>query len=132
MKKILIIEDNDMMRLFLQNYLGKVYAVKTVSTPSQAMVYCEQNSLPDLVISDYQEKHSEESEILKALNMQLQWRNTPLFILTDEDKSVQRMNALSTGARDTMSKPFNPKELNLRVDCLLNQLPQTQVLRTVA
>ncbi|MFY0594633.1 response regulator [Roseivirga sp.] len=132
MKKILIVEDNYMMRVFLLNYLGKTYDVAAVETPSEALALASQGQQFDLVLSDYQKEHSEESEVLNALNLQLAWSSTSLFILTDEDKSDQRINALNTGAKDTLSKPFNPKELNLRINSLLDQSNLFTGLRTVA
>ena len=132
MKKILIIEDNSMMRMFLSNYLGRHYQVEVVESPSAALELCERGSYFDLIISDYYNQGSEEIQAIQALNLQVNWRGTSLFMLTDEDKSEQRIAALSIGARDTLSKPFNPKELNLRVGSLLDQTNQFTDLRTVA
>lgn len=132
MKKILIIEDNYMMRVFLLNYLGKTYDVKAVENPSEALKISTNGEYFDMIVSDYQSKNTEEEASLQALNMQLSWNGTSLFVLTDEDKSDQRINALTTGAKDTLSKPFNPQELNLRINTLLNQANQFTGLRTVA
>lgn len=132
MKKILIIEDNYMMRVFLLNYLGKTYDVKAVESPSEALILSAKGVNFHMVISDYQISNSEEEASLYALNMQLSWQGTSLFVLTDEDKSDQRINALSAGAKDTLSKPFNPQELNLRINTMLDQENQFTGLRTVA
>lgn len=132
MKKILIIEDNYMMRVFLLNYLSKTYDVKAVENPSEALELSAQGAHFDMIVSDYQISNSEEEAALHALNMQLSWKGTSLFVLTDEDKSDQRINALSTGAKDTLSKPFNPQELNLRINTMLDQANQFTGLRTVA
>lgn len=58
MDAIPIIESNEMMRLFLANYLGKNNNVKAVSSPSDAIKWLEMNSAA-LIISDYQKKFSE-------------------------------------------------------------------------
>ena len=132
MKKILIIEDNYMMRVFLLNYLSKTYDVKAVENPSEAFKLSATGEHFDMIVSDYQKGNSEEEAALQALNMQLSWKGTSLFVLTDEDKSDQRINALTTGAKDTLSKPFNPQELNLRINTMLDQANQFTSLRTVA
>lgn len=133
MKKILIIEDNSMMRMFLSNYLGKNYLVKAVESPSEAIkLLSESDSHFDMVITDYIQQNSEEVQAIQALNLQLKWKSIPLFMLTDEDKSEQRIAAFSLGANETLSKPFNPKELNLRISLILDQHHEFKGLRTVA
>ena len=37
------------------------------------------------------------------------------MVLTDQDKSDQRIETLKLGAKDSVSKPFNPVELQLRI-----------------
>lgn len=132
MKKILIIEDNSMMRMFLTNYLGRHYDVEAVESPSKAAQLCGNGKLYDLIITDFYKQGSEEIQTIQALNLQTNWRGTSLFMLTDEDKSEQRITALSIGAKDTLSKPFNPKELDLRISSLIDQSNQFTDLRTVA
>ncbi|OEK00901.1 hypothetical protein BFP97_04970 [Roseivirga sp. 4D4] len=131
MKKLLIIEDHPMMRMFLQNYLSKSYEVTTVSTPEEALDYSTKNTFPDLILSDYKDKQSKDFQMLQCLCMQIEWRNIPLFVLTDQDKSQERINALELGAKDTLSKPFNPKELVMRIDAMLH-VSSLNTIRTVA
>lgn len=132
MKKLLIIEDHPMMRMFLQNYLGRNYNVTAVSTPEEAVDHCTQNTFPHLIMCDYKDKQSESYQVLQSLCMQIKWRNIPLFMLTDQDKSSERIDAFSLGAKDTLSKPFNPKELIMRVDSMLNMSSEMTEIRTVA
>lgn len=132
MKKLLIIEDHPMMRMFLQNYLGRTYNVTAVASPEEAIEHCTQNTFPHLIMCDYKDKKSKEYAILQSLCMQIKWRNIPLVVLTDEDKSAERIDALSLGAQDTLSKPFNPKELVMRIDLMLGQSLEMNSIRTVA
>lgn len=132
MKKLLIIEDHPMMRMFLQNYLGRTYNVAAVSTPEEAVEYCAENTFPNLIMCDYKDKQSNSYQTLQSLCMQIKWRNVPLFMLTDQDKSAERIDAFSLGAKDTLSKPFNPKELVMRIDSMLDQSISSAQIRTVA
>ncbi len=132
MKKLLIIEDHPMMRMFLQNYLGRTYNVTAVATPEEAVDHCLENTFPHLIMCDHKDKKSESYKTLQSICMQIKWRNIPLFILTDEDKSAQRIDAFSLGAKDTLSKPFNPKELVMRIDSILDQSSEMGAIRTVA
>ena len=120
MEKVMIIENNAMMRLFLTNYLAGSYEVETAKTPMEAMRKMN-GSVGDfsLVISDYQTPGSNEMEALESLEMSMRWQNVPLIVLTDEDKSAQRIAAFECGATDCLSKPFNPKELKMRMKSLV-------------
>jgi len=131
MRKLLIIEDHPMMRLFLQNYLGSNYDVSAVATPEEAVEHCLENNYPHLIMCDYKDKQSESYQILQSLCMQIKWRNIPLFMLTDQDKSSERIDAFSLGAKDTLSKPFNPQELVMRIDSMLNISSSMTEIRTV-
>lgn len=123
MDKVLVIEDNRMMRLFLMNYLGNDHDVSAVESPSEALVWLASNSA-SLIISDYHKVDSTEFNQLKKIKSLSAWSNVPIIMLTDNDKSEQRINALKFGVADSMSKPFNPVELNLRVHAVkkLNQM----------
>ena len=132
MEKVMIIEDNAMMRLFLTNYLSGSYEVETAQNPMEAMrkmsgVVNEYS----LVISDYQQPGSNEMEALESLEMSMRWQNVPLIVLTDEDKSAERIIAFECGAADCLSKPFNPKELSMRMQSLVKSSPVVKY-RTVA
>ena len=119
MKKLLIIEDNQMMMTFLVEYFGSTYQTELATTPSEALEMINSNESDyDMILSDYKSKNDEEYVSLKKVAAQMKWQNIPMVILTDEDKSDQRLDSLSIGARDTLSKPFNPKELSMRLACL--------------
>jgi len=133
MEKVMIIENNAMMRLFLTNYLSGDYEVETAENPMEAM--SKMNGMVgdfSLVISDYQAPKSAAQQELENLEMALRWQNVPLVILTDEDKSDQRIAAFESGATDCLSKPFNPKELSMRLSCLIRSSGESIKYRTVA
>jgi len=114
MKNLLIIEDNYIMRLFLINYFNAEFHVEAVEKPSQAKSLLEQG-VYDLVIVDNQKPNTRDHEDLKAILKMLKWQNVPNILLTDSEKSAERIHALEIGANDTLSKPFNPVELRLRI-----------------
>lgn len=114
MKHLLIVEDNYIMRLFLFNYFSTEYHVEAVEKPHQALKIVKESYF-DMVIMDNQKANSKDHTELKELINLLILHKIPHFLLTDTDKSSERIDALTIGAEDTVSKPFNPVELNLRV-----------------
>ncbi len=117
MKTILLIENHDLMRLFLVNYLSSEYEVVSVATIKEANEWIKYQQA-DLVLADFPQ--SEDAFEMKRLQEQIQDAQTNLVVLTDQDKSEQRIKALQWGAKDCLSKPFNPVELKLRIK---SQLP---------
>ncbi|WP_323755844.1 response regulator [Roseivirga sp.] len=118
MENILIVESNTMMRLFLANYLGDNHFVKAVKSPAEALEWLEGNDAA-LILADYQTKNSQEYQDLSQLKRQADLYTMPMIILTDNDKSEQRIHALELGVSDSISKPFSPIELSLRVNVAL-------------
>jgi DNA-binding response OmpR family regulator len=131
MEKVLVIEDNRMMRLFLVNYLGQNHDVSAVENPSKAIEWLESN-VASIIISDYYAKGTLQFNELSKVKSLSECTHTPMIILTDNDKSEQRINALELGVADCLSKPFNPIELNLRVNSIKNTSQMKVSYRPVA
>lgn len=132
MEKVMIIEDNAMMRLFLSNYLSRNYEVTAVESPQQARSVINSDENYSLVLSDYYASDSEEHAVLKSIQSTMTWKGIPMVILTDEHKSEQRISAFKMGAQDCVSKPFNPLELSLRLKTMIAQKESKMVYRPVA
>lgn len=127
--RILLIESSSLMRIFLYNYLGKSFFIQSYENIGKAIKGVKINQKPDIIISNFNEENSSELEDLRN-NMFL--REVPLMLLASDDKSNQRIEALEMQASDCLSKPFNPKELELRVSNLLelkhpSRLTQAQI-----
>ncbi|GAB5525480.1 MAG: response regulator [Roseivirga sp.] len=132
MEKVLIIEDNAMMRMFLSNYLSRNYEVIAVESPQQAQDVMNSQEAFSLVLSDYYAPGTEEHKVLQTVQTAMTWLGVPMVILTDEHKSEQRIAAFELGAKDCVSKPFNPIELSLRLKGLVAQKEMKMVYRPVA
>lgn len=132
MEKVLIIEDNEMMRLFLGNYLASSYEVTAVESPQQAQALIGRAEGFSLVLSDYYAPFSEEHTALKSVQTAMEWQVVPIVILIDEHKNEQRIAAFKFEAQDCVSKPINPIELSLRLKAIVTQQEMKAVYRPVA
>ncbi len=117
MKTILLIEDNEMMRMFLVLFLGKDYQIYSVKNPEGAIEWLQEADV-DLILSDFPSNAQLNFQI-KALRASIDSKSIPLIMLTDQDKSEQRIQAFQWGAVDCLSKPFNPMELKMRIQVKL-------------
>ena len=132
MEKLLIIEDHPMMRLFLSNYFSKTYDITAVASPEEALGLMNNNDHFSLILADFQTPGSQNAATLQSLKQSAAFQGTPLVVLTDEHKSLQRIQALDLGADDSLSKPFNPVELNMRINHLIKLNQSPAVYRPVA
>ncbi|MEL6378079.1 MAG: winged helix-turn-helix domain-containing protein, partial [Pseudomonadota bacterium] len=52
---------------------------------------------------------------------------TPILLLTAKSETEDRINGLEAGADDYLAKPFEPKELLLRINAILRRMPVTEM-----
>lgn len=114
MERLLIIEDNYMMRLFLVNYLDKNFWVDAVATHEEGLQKLEKSNDYAVVLSDVPNNPENTGHFNAALGL-LKSEGKDFVLLTSGDKSEDRIHAMQLGAIDALSKPFNPLELELRI-----------------
>jgi putative two-component system response regulator len=118
---ILIVDDEDSVVRLLERLLrGDGYgAIFSTTDPRQAPALFEQHH-PDLVLLDLHMPHVEGYEVLAQLTAQgAGVRHVPIVMLTGDLSPVARQRALSMGAQDFLSKPFDQIEVLLRIKNLL-------------
>ena len=57
--------------------------------------------------------------------------NTPIILLTAKSEVTERIEGLEVGADDYLSKPFEPKELVLRIKNILNKTKRRDLIRVI-
>jgi DNA-binding response OmpR family regulator len=126
MKTVLVIEKHQFMRLFLINFLSKNLEVFGASSPDEANDWLKSNT-PHLILTDLSSFKK-----IHSMGVHRAIQSVPFLVLTDQDKSQERIQVLQKGAKDCLSKPFNPVELQLRVQSLLPDFQITGSLSSVA
>ncbi|TDK44200.1 response regulator [Algoriphagus formosus] len=126
MKTVLVIEKHQFMRLFLINLLSNNYEVFGASSPEEANEWLKSNT-PHLILTDLSSFKK-----INSMGVHRAIQSVPFLVLTDQDKSQERIQVLQKGAKDCLSKPFNPVELQLRVQSLLPDFQITGSLSSVA
>ena len=129
MNRILLVEDNDMMRLFLSNYFSKHYDVFAFTNLDLAIEWLKNENV-HLILVDF--PHERNVAKLMKLSLTANKKIIPMLILTDNDKSEQRIQAFQWGAKDSLSKPFNPVELMMRVNSHIPALFGSGIFSSVA
>ena len=115
---ILVVDDDDGIRTLVKQYLeGKNFLVTTANSAEEAT---EKVSIIkfDLIVLDIMMPGKNGLEFTKENKEKI---NTPIILLTAKGETDERVAGLEIGADDYLSKPFEPKELILRIKNILNK-----------
>tara|TARA_X000000368_G_C23000966_1_gene698938 strand:+ start:344 stop:1021 length:678 start_codon:yes stop_codon:yes gene_type:complete len=115
---ILVVDDDQEIRELVKEYLNKnKYLVTTAKDAEDA-----QNKIKfikfDLIILDIMMPGKSGLEFTQENKNHL---NTPIILLTAKGEPSERVTGLEIGADDYLAKPFEPKELILRINNILNK-----------
>ena len=117
LKNILIIDDDERLRELLDEYLTeknyKIYHSDDFNSGKEILEYF----IFDLVIVD---RMMPSGDGINLVNIIKEKSNTPIILLTAMGENENKIEGLKIGADDYLSKPFEPEELYLRIQKLLN------------
>jgi two-component system phosphate regulon response regulator PhoB len=121
-KRILVVDDETDVTELLQYKLEQEdYTVKTVNNPLEVMSVASQ-FLPDLIILDIMMPELSGHQICRMIRSDLKLKSIAIIFLTARGEAVDRVQGLEYGADDYVPKPFNTKELLLRIRAIFNRL----------
>ena len=115
---ILVIDDDDRLRLLLKQYLSKnKFKVSTCPNIEKANIVLQEFSF-DIIILDVMMPGKTGIEFLLEKNSNIK---TPVLLLTALDQITDKIKGLKSGADDYLTKPFEPEELLLRINNILKR-----------
>ena len=125
---ILVVDDDEGIRDLVRQYLTQNnFLVTTAKSAEDA-----QNKIKfikfDLIVLDIMMPGKSGLEFTEYNKNHL---NTPIILLTAKGEASERISGLEVGADDYLSKPFEPKELILRIKNILNKTKTRSINRVV-
>ena len=115
---ILIVDDDDRIRDLLKDYLSEnKYIVSTAENADQAKERLKYLKF-DIIILDVMMPGQNGYELTKDIKEQIK---VPIILLTAKGEVENRIKGLELGADDYIGKPFEPKELLLRIKNIINK-----------
>ena len=116
---LLVVDDDRRIRDLLSRFLsGEGYRVTTAETAADARAKLKSLSF-DLLILDVMMPGESGFDFAKAMRAAAD--NVPILMLTARDAAESRIRGLEIGADDYLSKPFEPRELSLRIANILKR-----------
>ena len=125
---ILVVDDDEGIRLLVKKYLNENnYLVTTADTAENASQKIKLVNF-DLIILDIMMPGKSGLEFIKENKNKLE---TPIILLTAKGEAIERVEGLEIGADDYLPKPFEPRELILRIQNILNKTKKNNQKRVV-
>ena len=125
---ILVVDDDDGIRSLVKKYLNENNFLVTTSNSAEN---AEEKVLIikfDLIILDVMMAGKSGLEFIKDNKSKI---DTPIILLTAKGDAEDRVGGLEIGADDYLSKPFEPKELTLRIKNILNKTKKNDQKRII-
>jgi signal transduction histidine kinase/DNA-binding response OmpR family regulator/streptogramin lyase len=116
--RLLVVEDNDEVRQYLQQLFAPEYEVLTADDGLDGWEKAL-GQLPDLIVSDVMMPRSDGLELCHKIKQHPKTAHIPVLLLTARTAETQQLEGLGMGADDYMSKPFTPTLLQAKAATLL-------------
>ena len=125
---VLVVDDDERLRGLLKKYLSdNGYAVTTAGDAAEARAQLGA-VVPDLIVLDVMMPGESGVELTKSLRAR---SAVPILLLTAMGAAQDRIAGLESGADDYLAKPFEPRELLLRIAGILRRAPREAPSRII-
>ncbi|MDF3606947.1 response regulator [Paracoccus sp. DMF-8] len=120
---ILVVDDDERIRALLGKFLRRNdYLVTTARDAEQARRLLSGLEF-DLIVLDVMMPGEDGYSLTRSLRKK---RATPILLLTAKGETGDRIEGLESGADDYLPKPFDPRELLLRIGAILRRVPVSE------
>ena len=125
---ILVVDDDDGIRLLVKQYLDKNNFLVTTSSSAENAEEKVSVIKFDLIILDVMMAGKSGLEFIKKNKPKI---DTPIILLTARGDANDRIEGLEIGADDYLPKPFEPKELILRIKIIIGKTKKNNQKRVI-
>ena len=125
---ILVVDDDDGIRSLVKKYLNENnYLVTTANNAEDAFEKTKIIKF-DLIVLDIMMPGKSGLEFVQENKKKIE---TPIILLTAKSQSDERIEGLETGADDYLPKPFEPRELILRINNIVGKTKKNEQTRII-
>lgn len=118
---LLVVDDDERIRSLLRKYLLRNGFLVTAARDSAHARRILAGLDFDLIVLDVMMPGEDGMALTRSLR---ETRDTPILLLTARGEIENRIEGLEAGADDYLAKPFEPKELLLRINAILRRMPE--------
>ena len=125
---ILVVDDDDVIRSLLKKFLTENNFLINTSNNAEDAIEKIKIIKFDLIILDIMMPGKNGLEFIQENKKKLE---TPIILLTAKGDAKERVEGLEIGADDYLPKPFEPKELILRIQNILDKTKRNNQKRLI-
>ena len=125
---ILVVDDDEGIRSLIKQYLNENNFLVTTSDSAENANKKISIIKFDLIVLDVMMTGKSGLDFIKQNKSKI---DTPIILLTAKGAAENRVEGLEVGADDYLSKPFDPKELTLRIKNILNKTKRSDEKRII-
>ena len=125
---ILVVDDDDGIRSLVKKYLNENNYLVTTANNAESAAEKIKFVIFDLIILDIMMPGKNGLEFIQENKKKI---NTPIILLTAKGEANERIEGLEVGADDYLPKPFEPKELILRIQNIINKTKKNNKKRII-
>ena len=125
---ILVVDDDDGIRMLVKKYLNENNFLVTTSESAEDASQKIEVVKFDLIVLDIMMPGKSGLEFINENKKNIE---TPIILLTAKGEASERIEGLEVGADDYLPKPFDPKELVLRIKNIINKTKKNNQKRII-
>ncbi|HYG15774.1 MAG TPA: response regulator [Bacteroidia bacterium] len=121
-KTLLAVDDEKSILMIINFVFGKKYEVVQKINAKEALEWMQQGNIPDVIIADMNMPELSGLEFIQQIRSSGFFRDIPLVMLSGNESTADKIKCLKAGADDYMVKPFNPEELEARIENIFRRI----------
>jgi len=125
---LLVVDDDERIRDLLKKYLLKQGFLVSVARDAVHARRLLEGLEFDLLVLDVMMPETDGISLTRELRQRM---TTPILLLTARGETEDRIAGLEAGADDYLAKPFEPRELLLRINAILRRIPDEPSVEAV-
>ena len=116
----LIVDDNEDLVAFMKDSLSLYFRIQSASNGREAWQKISE-LMPDIIVSDVMMPEMDGNELCRWVKTDKRTSDIPMILLTARQAVEDKVEGLTIGADDYVTKPFTPMELMARVNSQLRR-----------
>lgn len=119
--KVLVVEDNAELRVYIYNILSDRYEVRDASNGKEALDVMASGWIPDMVVTDLMMPLMDGIELINHMRNDFSTSHIPVIMITAKHEDDTQVKAMKYGADGYIAKPFTMELLIARIDNMLDR-----------
>ncbi len=119
--KVLVVEDNTELKIYIYNNLSDKYEVRDASNGKEALQVMASGWTPDMIVTDLMMPEMDGIELVNHIRNDFDTSHIPIIMITAKHEDDTQLKVMKYGADGYIAKPFTMELLLARIDNMLER-----------